>query len=208
MLEPGPVIFVIDDDDSVRKSLSRLLRSLGFDVETFASAELFLQREHYEREGCIILDVRMPGLSGMALHDQLIGVGYELPIIFISGYGDIPMSVQAMKKGAVDFLPKPFEESELLTAVNKAIDRDKMAKAANAEKQVILQRMETLTPREYDLLPYVISGMLNKQIAFKLGIAEHTVKIHRGRIMEKLGAHSVAELIRQAEKVGIRPIPL
>jgi FixJ family two-component response regulator len=205
MTELKPTIFIVDDDDSVRKGLSRLLRSLEFNVEAYESAEQFLKRTNYQGIGCIILDVRMPGLSGMDLHDALIRVGYDLPIIFISGHGDIPMSVRAIRKGAVDFLPKPFDDEELLAAVNRAIDKDKKTKAESSEKRAILQRIEMLTPREYELLPYVISGMLNKQIAFKLGIAEKTVKIHRGRIMEKLGAHSVAELIRQAEKVGIGP---
>jgi FixJ family two-component response regulator len=203
-----PTIFVIDDDAAVRKSVSRLLKSLEFRVETYESAEQFLERETYRGVGCVILDVRMPGLSGMDLHDVLIKVGYGLPVIFISGHGDIPMSVLAMKKGAVDFLPKPFGKEELLAAVRNAIDKDRKIKGDAAEKNVILQRIVTLTPREYELLPYVISGMLNKQIAFALGIAEQTVKAHRGRIMEKLGAHSSAELIRQAEKAGIKPFPL
>jgi FixJ family two-component response regulator len=207
MLEPNPVIFVIDDDASVRKGLSRLLRAMGFEVESYESAEQFLEKEKYLGIGCIILDVRMPGLSGMDLHDVLIGGGNDLPVIFISGHGDIPMSVQAMKKGAVDFLPKPFDDNELLAAVNKATDTHKKAKLETAEKCAILQRIDKLTIREREILPYVISGMLNKQIAFKLSIAEKTIKIHRGRIMEKLEAHSVAELIRLAENAGIDPFP-
>lgn len=174
-------------------------------METFASAELFLEREAYQGIGCIILDIRMPGISGMDLLDELVRIGCNLPIIFITGHGDIPMSVHAMKKGAVDFLPKPFDDEELLAAVGRAIDKDKKTKAETAEKRVILQRIEMLTSREYELLPYIISGMLNKQIAFKMGIAEQTVKIHRGKIMAKLGAHSIAELLRLAEKAGIKP---
>jgi two-component system response regulator FixJ len=208
MTELNFTIFIIDDDDSVRKALSRLLRSHGIHVEASASAEEFLKKGHYQGIGCIILDIRMPGLSGMDLHEELIRVGYNLPIIFISGHGNIPMSVQAMKKGAIDFLPKPFDEKELLDAVKRAIDQDKKTKAETAEKRAILGCIEMLTPREYELLPYVISGMLNKQIAFQLGIAEKTVKIHRSKIMEKLGAHSIAELIRLAEKAGIQPFPL
>jgi FixJ family two-component response regulator len=203
-----PIIFVIDDDASVRKSLSRLLMSLEFNVETYESAEHFLARETYQGTGCIILDVRMPGLTGMDLHDMLISAGCDLPIVFISGHGDIPMSVRAMKKGAIDFLPKPFDEQDLLTAVNKAIDKDKKQKAETDEKRTILQHMGLLTPREKQVLGYVISGMLNKQIAFKLGIAEKTVKIHRGKIMLKLGTQSVAALIRLAEKVDIKPSSL
>jgi FixJ family two-component response regulator len=206
--ELNPTVVIIDDDDSVRKSLSRLLRLLEFRVEAYESAEQFLKIGNYQGIGCVILDVRMPGLSGMDLQDALIGLGYDLPVIFISGHGDIPMSVRAMKKGAVDFLTKPFDEEDLLAAVNKAIDRGKRAIIETAERRVILERIEMLTPREYELLPHVISGMLNKQIAFNLGIAEKTVKIHRGKIMEKLGAHSFAELIRLAEKAGIKPLSL
>jgi FixJ family two-component response regulator len=200
-------IFVIDDDASLRKSLSRLLRSMGFKAEAYESAERFLERERYQGVGCVILDVRMPGLSGMDLHDVLIKGGNDLPIVFISGHGNIPMSVQAMKKGAIDFLPKPFDEKELLAAVESAVDRDRKKKSEAAEKVAVLHHIEMLTPREYELLPYIVSGMLNKQIAFKLGIAEKTVKIHRRRIMEKLGAHSIQELVRLAEKASINPVP-
>jgi len=198
-------VFVVDDDSSVLKSLVRLLRSLEFDVETFASAELFLARKHYDGIGCIVLDVRMPGLSGMDLQDQLSQADYSMPIIFITGHGNIPMSVQAMKKGAVDFLTKPFDDEELLQAVKKAIEKDRKAKAERAEVHEALTRIEQLTPRENEILRYVITGMLNKQIALKLDIAEKTVKIHRGRIMEKLGVNSVADLVRLAEKAGIEP---
>lgn len=200
-----PTVFIIDDDPSVRKSLSRLVRSLGFGVEAFASAEQFLAREHYEGIGCIILDVQMAGLSGMGLQDELSKTGHTIPIIFITGHGDIPMSVQAMKKGAVDFLTKPFDDRELLEAVRRALEKDEKAKAQEREVGDVLAQMKQLTPREREILPYVISGMLNKQIAFKLGIAEKTVKIHRGRIMEKLNARSVADLVRLAEKAGIQP---
>jgi FixJ family two-component response regulator len=200
-----PTVFVIDDDPSVRKSLARLLKSLGFDAETFASAELFLARKHYDGVGCIVLDVRMPGLSGMDLQDELSRADYSMPIIFITGHGNIPMSVQAMKRGAVDFLPKPFDDEELVQAVKKAIEKDRIAKAERAEVHDILRRIEQLTPREHDVLHCVVAGMLNKQIALTLGIAEKTVKVHRGRVMEKLGVDSVAELVRLAEKGGIEP---
>lgn len=202
----GPTVFIIDDDPSVRKSLSRLVRSLGFGSESFASAEEFLGRERYDGLGCIVLDVRMPGLSGMELQDELVKGEFSMPIIFITGHGDIPMSVQAMKKGAVDFLPKPFDDDELLEAVQKAIEKDREAKAERSATRDILTRIERLTTRECEILRYVITGMLNKQIAFKLDIAEKTVKVHRGRIMEKLGAHSVAELVRLAEKAGIESV--
>ncbi len=200
-----PTVFVIDDDPSVLKSLARLLRSLGFDAETFASADLFLARKHHDGVGCIVLDVRMPGLSGMDLQDELSQADYSMPIIFITGHGNIPMSVQAMKRGAVDFLTKPFDDEELLQAVKKAIEKDRKDKAERAEVHDTLRRIKRLTPREHEIFRYVITGMLNKQIALKLGIAEKTVKAHRGRIMEKLCVASVAELVRLAEKAAIEP---
>jgi two-component system response regulator FixJ len=197
-------VFIVDDDASVRKSLTRLLDSLGFAAETFASAEEFLRRERYEGIGCLVLDVRMPGLSGVDLQEELNKADYTLPIIFITGHGDIPMSVRAMKKGAVDFLPKPFDEKELMDALKRAVEKDRTAKADRAARRGILEQVGQLTPREYEILQHLITGMLNKQIAFKLGIAEKTVKIHRARVFEKLNAYSVAELVRMAEKAGIK----
>jgi len=200
-----PTVFVIDDDASVRKSLSRLLRSAGYMAETFASAEEFLGREHFNGIGCLLLDVQMPGLTGMDLQEELNRADYHMPIIFITGHGNIPMSVEAMKKGAVDFLTKPFDDNELLQAIEKAIEKDTHARAEYDEALEIHRHIELLTPREKEILRYVITGMLNKQIALKLDIAEKTVKVHRGRIMEKLCVDSVAELVRLAEKVGIKP---
>jgi len=200
-----PTVFVIDDDASVRKSLSRLLRSAGYTAETFASAEEFLGREHFNGIGCLLLDVQMPGLTGMDLQEELNRADYHMPIIFITGHGNIPMSVEAMKKGAVDFLTKPFDDKELLQAIEKAIEKDTYARAEYDETLDIRKRIELLTSRELEVLRYVITGMLNKQIALKLDIAEKTVKVHRGRIMEKLCVDSVAELVRLAEKVGIKP---
>ena len=200
-----PTVFVIDDDASVRKSLSRLLRSAGYMAETFASAEEFLGREHFKGIGCLLLDVQMPGLTGMDLQEELNRADYHMPIIFITGHGNIPMSVEAMKKGAVDFLTKPFDDKELLQAIEKAIEKDTYARAEYDETLDIRKRIELLTSRELEVLRYVITGMLNKQIALKLDIAEKTVKVHRGRIMEKLCVDSVAELVRLAEKVGIKP---
>jgi FixJ family two-component response regulator len=205
MTEPNPTIFVIDDDASVRKSLSRLLRSAGYGAETFASAEEFLGRDHYDGIGCLLLDVQMPGLSGMGLQEDLNKADYHMPIIFITGHGDIPMSVEAMKKGAIDFLTKPFQDKELLRVIVKAIEKDTYARAEYEEILDIRSRLERLTVRENEILCYIITGMLNKQIAFELGIAEKTVKVHRGRILEKLCVNSVAELVRLAEKVGIKP---
>ena len=205
MVRPEPTIFVIDDDASVRKSLSRLLRSAGYTTETFASAEEFLGREHYTGIGCLLLDVQMPGLSGLGLQEELNKADYHMPIVFITGHGDIPMSVEAMKKGAIDFLTKPFHDKDLLQVIEKAIEKDTYARAEYDEILDIRRRIERLTLREYEILGYIITGMLNKQIAFELGIAEKTVKVHRGRILEKLCVGSVAELVRLTEKVGLKP---
>jgi FixJ family two-component response regulator len=201
-----PTVFVIDDDASIRKSLSRLLRSADYTVETFPSADEFLRREHFDGIGCLLLDVQMPGLSGMDLQEELSKADYHMPIIFITGHGNIPMSVQAMKKGAVDFLTKPFDDKELLQTIEKAIEKDTQARAEYDESLDIRGRIELLTPRENEMLRYVITGMLNKQIGLKLGITEKTVKVHRGRIMEKLRANSVAELVRLAQKAGIKSL--
>ncbi len=198
-------VFVIDDDASVRKSLSRLLRSAGYTAETFASAEEFLGREHFNGIGCLLLDVQMPGLSGMDLQNELNKADYHMPIIFITGHGDIPTSVEAMKKGASDFLTKPFDDKELLRTVENAIEKDRQARTEYNEILDIRRRINLLTPRENEILRHIISGMLNKQIALKLGIAEKTVKVHRGRVMEKLRVDSVAELVRLAERVGFKP---
>ncbi len=206
MNEEGPTIFIIDDDASVRKSLSRLLKSHRLAVETFASAEQFLGREVYGGNGCIILDVRMPGLSGIALRDELTRTGCRMPIIFITGHGDIPMGVDAMKKGAYDFLAKPFEEEQLVDAVRGALEKNAQDMASRIESETVKSLTDRLTPREKEVLPYIIAGFLNKQIAFKLNIAEKTVKVHRGHIMEKLGAGSVAELVRLTDKANIKPI--
>ena len=206
MTEKNTVVFIIDDDPSVRKSLSRLLRSIGQTVETFSSAEEFLARDRFNGIGCILLDVQMPGLSGMDLQAALSKAETSMPIVFITGHGDIPMSVEAMRKGAVHFLTKPFDDNELLRAIGEAIEKDRKTKAEQTELQDLRERIRLLTPREYEILHYVITGMLNKQIAFTLGIAEKTVKIHRGRVMEKLHVDSVAELVRLAEKAGIEPL--
>jgi FixJ family two-component response regulator len=206
MTEVKPTVFVIDDDASMRRGLSYLLQSAGYTVEIYSSAEQFLTREHFEGVGCIVLDVQMPGLSGMDLQDELNKADYSMPIVFITGHGDIPTSVRAMKKGAVDFLMKPFDDKELLQAVEKAIERDTYAKAEYGETLDIRKRIELLTPRENEILRYIITGMLNKQIALKLDIAEKTVKVHRGRIMEKLCVDSVAELVRLAAKAGIQSL--
>ena len=202
---PNPTIFIIDDDSSMRRALSYLLQSAGYKVETYSSAEKFLQRDPYDGVGCMLLDVRMPGLSGMDLQEKLMRPDYMMPIIFLTGHGELSMGVHAMKKGAVDFLTKPCDDEQLLAAVNRAIEKDMQARGSYKEKQEIRRRIELLTPRENEILRYVITGLLNKQIAATLGIAEPTVKIHRGRIMEKLRAESVADLVRMAGKAGIEP---
>ena len=199
------MVFVVDDDPFIRKSLSALISSAGLDVETFAAAKEFLKRHPHKGPSCLILDVKMPGVSGMALQEKLLSQEYDIPIIFISGHGDIPMTVKAIKKGAVDFLSKPFDEKDLLDAVREALQRDSNTRALQKEQEKIHRRLESLTPREYEILTYVITGMLNKQIAYALKISEITVKVHRGRVMEKMGVDSVAALVRLTEKVGIKP---
>ena len=199
-------VYIVDDDPSVRKGLGRLLKSAGYEVEIFGSAREFLNVDPIcERPSCLVLDMKMPELSGFDLQQELKQKNYALPIVFITGHGDIPMSVKAMKTGAVDFLTKPFDEDDLLNAVQEALKKDIKTREAIDERQSILHKIESLTPREYEILTYVITGMLNKQIAYDLDISEKTVKVHRGRVMEKVGVDSVAQLVRLADKVGIQP---
>jgi FixJ family two-component response regulator len=205
MMDEEPTIFVVDDDPSVLKSLERLLRSAGYAVKTFISALEFLDFPHPDAPGCLILDVQMPGQSGLELQEHLADKEISFPIIFITGHGTVPMSVQAMKAGAVEFLQKPFTETDLLNAVSGAIAKDGHEKRARNELKKLRDRMKTLTPRENDVFKLVVTGMLNKQIAFELGTSEKTIKVHRARIFEKMGAKSLADLVRFAEKLGIRP---
>jgi FixJ family two-component response regulator len=200
-----PIVFVIDDDDSVRRSLERLLRSVDLDVETFASAQDFLRKPMPDRPACVVLDLRLPGPSGLELQESLIRSGHDVPIVFISGHADVPSSVRAIKAGAVDFLQKPFSDQALLDIIHGALRRDREARRDRAEVASIRVRFDTLTPRERDVLRLVIQGRLNKQIAGDLGISEKTVKFHRGRVMEKTQVGSVAELVRQADRLGLRP---
>ena len=206
MLDEKPVIFVIDDDPSVCTALTRLLSFEGYIVETYSTAEAFLERQHFDGVACIILDVRMPGLSGMDLQENLIGSDYNnIPIIFLTGHGELDTGIKAMKKGAVDFLTKPWDNDQLLGTVHRAVEKVRKARAGLEEIQEIRQRIALLTPREREILRYVITGMLNKQIGRELEIAESTIKKHRGHIMEKLAAQSVADLIYLADKAGIKP---
>jgi FixJ family two-component response regulator len=188
-------VFVVDDDASVRKALSRLLRATGFTVEVFASATEFLERPVFEEVGCILLDIRMPGPSGLDLQNRLADENRPLPIVFITGHGDIPTSVKAMKKGAVDFLTKPIDEGELLAAVQIALDKSRAVQKTRMALKEAADRLRALSPREREVAVLVIRGLLNKQIAGKLGISVPTVKIHRGRIMRKLSVGSMPELI-------------
>jgi len=203
MSEEKPVIYVVDDDPSVRSALGRLLRSVGHDVKTFPSALDFLEFPRTERPGCLVLDIKMPKLGGLQLQERLAETGFSLPIIFITGHGTVPASVKAMKAGAMDFLQKPFQDGELLEAVSKGVEKALQMNQDQKELKTLRKRLHALTPRECEVFRLVTAGMLNKQVAFDLGITEKTIKVHRGRVMEKMGAQSLADLVRFAEKLGI-----
>jgi FixJ family two-component response regulator len=205
-MSPKPaIIFIIDDDESIRKSLSLFLKAADYIVETFASSEEFLMREKYQDIGCIILDVNLGGRSGLELQDELLHLNSHLPIIFITGIGNIPMSVTALRKGAINFLEKPFKEEDLLHSISEALEMSRRLKTEKEETEKARTLINSLTPREKEILTYLITGMLNKQIASQLTIAEHTVKLHRQSIVEKFGVRSVPEILRIADKAGIIP---
>ncbi|MDD5194689.1 MAG: response regulator [Candidatus Omnitrophica bacterium] len=199
----GPIIYIVDDDISVCRALSLLLKAHGFKVEPFSRAADFLAFKHPKVPSCLILDLRLPDINGLALQEIMVSEGLTIPIIFISGHGSIPKSVKAMKGGAIDFLPKPFTKKELLNAIERAIAKNKTQNKEQAEIAKIKRRVKTLSPREFEVFRLVASGMLNKQIAFKQGTVLQTIKVHRGRVMQKMQAKTVTELIRFAQKCGI-----
>jgi FixJ family two-component response regulator len=200
----APIVFAIDDNPSVRKALARLLKSAGFRVEAFASADEFLRHPLPANPACLVLDVRMPGLSGLDLQRVFAERNINLPIVFITGHGDIPMTVRAMKAGAVDFLAKPFNDADLLAAVRSAITRHTQSQRVEAELAEIRRRADSLSPREREVMALVVRGLLNKQVGHKLGVAEKTIKVHRARVMRKMQADSLAELVRMAERIGVK----
>ena len=201
MNQADPTIFVIDDDVSIRQALESLIKSVGWQVRTFKNAQNFLASGDIDAPGCLILDVRLPGLSGLDLQRSLAERKNHLPIIFLTGHGDIPMSVRAMKAGAVEFLTKPFREQDLLDAIRLAIDRDRAVQQRQSEMAELSQRYDTLTPREREVMGLVVSGLLNKQAAASLGVSEVTIKVHRGQIMQKMHAPSLADLVKMADKL-------
>ncbi len=205
MADVEPIVFVIDDDPSVRRAIRRLIGSVGLQVELFGSAKEFLRSKRLDAPSCLVLDIRLPGLSGLDFQRELALANVHVPIIFITAHGDIPMTVRAMKAGAVEFLTKPFRDQDLLDAIHLALERDGTRRIQEAELAILRERFESLTPGERKVLPLVVSGWLNKQIAAEIGTSEATVKFHRSQVMKKMGASSTADLVRMSEKMRIVP---
>lgn len=203
MSEPESIVFVVDDDPSVRSAIKRLVGSVGLRVETFASPRDLMQAKWPDAPTCLVLDIRLPGISGLDFQRELSDANILVPIVFITAHGDIPMTVRAMKAGAVEFLSKPFRDQDLLDAIQLGLDRDRERRQHEAEAAKLWVRLESLTPREREVLPLLVSGLLNKQIAAEIGTTEATVKVHRSQLMRKMGADSLADLVRMAEKIGI-----
>lgn len=203
MTDPDSMVFVVDDDPSVRRAIKRLVESIGLHVELFGSAAEFMSSIHPDIASCLVLDIRLPGISGLDFQRELAKSKNEIPTIFITAHGDIPMTVRAMKAGAVEFLTKPFRDQDLLDAIQVALQRDRARRQRQAEIAFLRERLESLTPREREVLPLVVSGLLNKQIAAEIGTTEATIKVHRSQLMRKMGADSLPELVRMAEKLGI-----
>lgn len=202
-----PTVFIVDDDEMVQRGLARLVRSVGLAAETYSSPRELLAHGRREAPGCIVLDLRMPDLDGLEAQQVLAQAGYTLPVVFLTGHGDVPSSVQAMKAGAVDFLVKPVNHHELLSAIQRAVSRDLAARSERDQSDALRQRFDVLTPREREVCGLVVAGLRNKQIAERLGTAEKTVKIHRGQVMHKLGVRSVVELVRLVDRVGVGQLP-
>ena len=203
MKDADSIVFVVDDDSSIREAIKSLISLAGLRAETFGTAQEFLLSKRPDVPGCVVLDVELPGLSGLDLQRELAAHGIKLPIIFITGYGDIPTSVRAMKGGALDFLTKPFRDQDLLNAIQQALERDRAARLHSNEIAELRRRFDAVTSREREVMSLVVAGWLNKQIGFELGISEITVKIHRGRVMNKMGAQSLADLVRMTERLEL-----